>query len=169
MKFFPAGCSLLLLTTTSCIFGQGSSEPAPGPLEWPQGVFVLSGTVQYARATGTGQSTATDVYEATLTIGLDDYMTLETNTGMCTTIDPNDVQRQLARGFRSFSCGDVQFSVSPAGSSVRGQLTATVPTLRRERGGCIRWNDEGACMEYSYNYREGSTRKGTSLRVQKVG
>ena len=169
MKCSPLLAALLLLPS-ACAFGSGSSDPAPGPLEWPEGEFVLMGTVQYTRATGTTKSTAAQTHEATLVIGVDGYMTLETTTGMCPTQNPQEVERQLDRGYRSFQCGGASFTVRPAGSLVRGTMSVTVPHVTREREGCIAYsNDKKTCLEYSYNYRESSRRAGAPLRVRKSG
>jgi hypothetical protein len=162
--------SAILLLPSACLFGPGSSDPAPGPLEWPQGVFVLMGTVQYSRATGVTRGTATESYEATLTIGLDDFMTLETNAGMCAKEDRQDVERQLARGFRSFSCGGATFAIRPAGSTVQGSLSVPYTHVTRVRGGCIAYSDDGrTCLDYSYTESESSRTARTTLRVRKSG
>jgi hypothetical protein len=168
MRHTPSLFAILFLPT-ACAFGSGPPEPVPGPLEWPEGEFALLGSVQYSRATGISQSTATETYEATLVVGEGDYMALETTAGMCITPNDQNVQRQLDRGYRTFSCGGASYRIQPAGSLVSGTLSVTVPTVRRDRGRCIAYGDDGkTCLEYSYEYREDSKRVQTNLRVRKV-
>jgi hypothetical protein len=168
MRRTPSLFAILFLPI-ACAFGSGPPEPTPGPLEWPEGEFALLGSVQYSRATGISQSTATETYEATLVVGEGEYMALETTAGMCITPNEQNVQRELDRGYRTFSCGGANYRIQPAGSLVSGTLSVTVPTVERERDGCIAYSNDGkTCLEYHYNDREGSKRVRTNLRVRKV-
>ena len=168
MKRFPKFLPLLLILS-ACATPGSDLEPSPGPLEWPEGQFTLQGTAQYSHQAGLLQSTITAVHWLNLTIDPGGSMRVESSAGFCREPEEPVVQQQLARGYRSFPCGNVRFTVRPAGSTLRGEMTVSYTQSVRVRGGCAVRDENGVCLEYEYNIEDRPRSQRVSLRVQAKG
>lgn len=162
-RLFP----LSLLPLAACL-SRGPETSPPGPTEWPEGEFRLRATVHYSRGAGSGQTTVTEEHWADLTIAPGGEMWMETSTGICRDPNPQEVERDLARGERRFQCGEAFFLLRPAGTTVRAELTFSFTQATRERGECIR-RVRGACVEYGYSTRERQVSQRVSMRVERKG
>ena len=159
---------LLLLLMPGCLSSGPKANATPGPMDWPVGEFQLRATIQYRRDTGASQSNATEEHWANLTIAPGPEMWMESSTGMCRDPNPQEVERDMARGERRFQCGNALFLLRPAGSTIRADLTVSVTQTTRERAGCIRW-EKNTCAEYGYNLRDREVSQRVSMRVQGPG
>ncbi len=157
---------LVTLAATGCASGGGSPEATPGPLDWPEGQFVLIGTVQYTQSS---ERTVSEMYEAGLFVGPGGHMHLESTVGICREPDPIEVQVQLARGVRTFTCGNVSYVLRTAGSTLRGEITVPYVRTVQQRGRCIRQAENGSCLEYTVTYQEHQATARAHLRVQRRG
>lgn len=161
--------SLLLPFLGGCLLGGSVPSESSDPLEWPEGIFILTATAQYTETSGQARRTSTEVYEAELSITSDSHMRLHTNAGMCRDPDRLQLEKELAQGIRTFSCGRANFVLRPAGSTVRGGIS--VPYIRtvRERSRCVMTDENGTCIEYSYVERERQAMARATLRVRTKG
>jgi hypothetical protein len=91
-----------------------------------------------------------EIYEAELTIGPARQMTLKTSAGMCWSEDQEEIERELARGYRTFFCGTAQYYIQPAGTLVRGRVSIPYDRLAPGQRHCVARDENGGCMEYEY-------------------
>jgi hypothetical protein len=155
----------LLAVVPACSSTGGSPAPPAGPLSWPAGQYRLEATVRYNSEIGPTR----DDYFADLTITLGGSMILTSSSGNCQDPSASAVQRDMARGRRSFECGDVTFDIRPMGQRIGGEILASVRETYRERGPCRRYetgmDGQRVCVEYSSRVLTRTSLKRERLRI----
>lgn len=129
--------SLLLLLLSACAAGGGDPRSSPEPLSWPQGRYLLEGTVAY----NSGLGTRRDTHIAHLVVGPGGAMALDSETGVCRDPTEADLRRDRRAQRRTFQCGDVVWVLRPASATVVGEIHATVMEDREVR----------ECVQYRVN------------------
>ena len=160
---------LLLIAVPACSSTGRSPAPPAGPLSWPAGQYRLEGTVRYNQGQGSEISPTRDDYFADLTIAPSGSMILTSSSGICRAPSASAVERDRARGRKSFECGDVTFDIRPMGQRIGGEILASVREAYRERGPCRRYetgvDGQRICVEYSWSVRTRTAVKRERLRI----
>ncbi len=165
----PSSLPLLVLAASACSTTGAPSAPAPSPLIWPAGDYVLEASVRYNQATTYSESTLTEDFVAYLNVAPDGSLTLTSSSGLCR--DPLDprARREEARGRRGFECGDVTYAFGPGGGTIRGEMTAAVWETFRVPGPCKRYgtgaDGRSICIEPSWRVVSQRSVKRARLRV----
>ena len=150
-----------------------SGGPPASPLEpipWPIGTYTLEARVQYQDDNEYGSRTVRDDYFADLNIAPGGSLALVNPNGICQDLTRQEIDVDLAMRRKTFRCGDFTYVVQPSGSTIRGQLIATVSERIRRRGACIRYRPaamDGArqCAEYRWTVSSRRTRKRARLTI----
>ncbi len=98
----------------------GESRSHTGPPRLAGGTIRSHWDLRYPQYS---KRTLSETYEADLFLGPGGHMHLESTAGICREPDPVEVQVQLARGVRTFTCGNVSYVLRTAGSTLRGEIT----------------------------------------------
>lgn len=153
-----------LMLIPACAAGGGDSGPPPEPLSWPQGRYLLEGTVAYDSGVGTRRET----HIAHLVIGPGGTMALDSETGVCQDPTAVELRRDRRAQRRTFQCGDVFWLLRPASQTVVGELQATVMEDHEVRR-CVQYsvNSDGqrVCMRYRSVVESREVVKEARLRV----
>ena len=140
-----------------------------GPVSWSPGLYRLEAVIEYSQDFRGAAYTARETYTADLIISQDGSMELDSSYGICRDPLPAQVQRDLARGRRSFDCGDAIYWLRPAAGTVRGEMVVTVREERRRSEGCARYtvgpDGEPECEENSWRVDSQITDKRARLYV----
>ena len=160
---------LLLVAVPACSSTGGAPASPRVPVSWPIGAYILEATIEY-RDDGAYQSnTSREDYFVDLDIAPGGSLALLNPPGFCRDPTRPEVERDEALRRKTFRCGDFTYVVEPAGSTVRGELTAVVTERFRRRGQCIRYSvaPDGTrtCAAYRWNVNSRRTRKRARLTV----
>ena len=156
---------LMVVAASACSSTGGAPASPPRPVSWPIGEYALEATVEY-RDDGLNRSnTVREDYSVDLAIGPGGSLVLLDPPGVCRDPTRPEVERDEALHRRTFRCGDLTYVVEPAGSTIRGELTATVNERIRRRGRCIERSYLGGCMEYRWYLNSGRTPKRARFTV----
>ena len=156
---------LMVVAASACSSTGGAPASPPGPVSWPIGEHALEATVEY-RDDGLNRSnTVHEDYSVDLAIGPGGSLVLLNPPGVCRDPTRPEVERDEALRRRTFRCGDFTYVVEPAGSTIRGELTAIVNERIRRRGVCIERTHLGGCSKYQWNLNIGRTLKRARFRV----
>ncbi len=158
-----ASLLVMVVAATACSSTGGATGSSTEPVSWPVGEYDLEATVEYRDDNVGGSSTGREDFFAVLVIAPGGSLTLQYVQGICRDPTRREVERDEALRRKTFYCGDT-YVIQPAGSTVRGELTATVTEQVRVRV-CLRYNDSGVCQTYGWNVSNRTTRKQARLRV----
>ena len=156
---------LLLVAVPACSSTGGAPASPPGPVSWPIGEYALEATVEYQDDGLNRPNTAREDYFVDLAIGPGGSLALLNPPGVCRDATRPELERDEALRRRTFRCGDLTYVVEPAGSTIRGELTAIVNERIRRRGTCIEYSFLGGCMEYQWYLNSRRTQKRARFRV----
>jgi hypothetical protein len=138
---------------------------------WPTGTYDLLASVTYRSDSETGTRTERMEHRAELTVAPDETLVLTSSSGLCGIQTPDEVQRDVTRGVRTFSCRDARYVLRPAGGTVSGSAFITVQEGIRTRGTCEQWEDTPSggrvCRQYTWYVDLRSASKQAGLRVMK--
>ncbi len=155
---------LLLLPVPACSSTGGAPASPPGPVSWPTGEYALEATFEYQNDTANAWDRVRADYFAVLVIAPDGSLTFQITNGVCRDPTWSEVDRDEALRRKTFRCGDFTIVVEPAGSTIRGELTATVTERTRQRGECLaEWT--GGCGRYRWTVNSHRTPKRVRLTV----
>ena len=155
---------MVVAAAAACSSTGGAPASPPEPVSWPVGTYALEATVEYRDDSLAGAEVARADYFAVLVIAPDGSLTFQSANGICRDPTWSEVDRDEALRRRTFRCGDFTFVVEPAGSTIRGELTATVTERTRQRGECVAFSAVG-CGRYQWTVNSDRTQKRVRLTV----
>jgi len=166
----PLGLSSAFVLAGCATAGGGKQKPWEPP-PWTPGTYELVATVTYRADSELGINTDRVEHRGELIVAADQSLTFTSTSGLCRTQTPDEVQRDRARGQRSFNCQEAQYYLKPLGGSVGGKVTISVQEGIRTKGPCELWEDtpggQRACVRYSWQVNHRVRSKQASLRVMK--
>ncbi len=160
-----ASLLFMVVAASACASTGGAPASPPGPVSWPIGEYALEATVEYQYDAVNRSNTAREDYFLDLAIGPGGSLALLNPPGVCRDPTRPEVERDEALRRRTFRCGDFTYVVEPAGSTIRGELTALVNERIRRRGTCIEYSFLGGCMAYQWYLNSGRTLKRARFTV----
>jgi hypothetical protein len=161
------GSASLLVTVvaaTACSSTGGAPASPLGPVSWPIGEYALEARFEFKNDTALAWNMDRADYFAVLLIAPDGSLTFQSANGICRDPTWSEVDRDEALRRKTFRCGDFTFVVEPAGSTIRGELTATVTERTRQRGECVAFSAVG-CGRYQWTVNSDRTQKRVRLTV----
>ncbi len=159
-----ASLLVMVVAAAACSSTGGAPASPPGPVAWPIGEYALEATFEYQNDTAHAWDKVRADYFAVLVIAPDGSLTLQSANGICRDPTWSEVDRDEALRRKTFRCGDFTYVVEPAGSTIRGELTATVTERIRRHGECLAfW--EGRCGLYRWTVNNARTQKRVRLTV----
>lgn len=162
--------ALLLPTLVSACSSTGAASPET--VAWPPGRYRLEAVIEYRQDSRGGEYTARETYSADLTVGRYGAMDLRSPYGICQDPPASQVRRDVARGRRSFECGDARYFLLPGAGIVRGEIVVAVREQQRTRASCARYvagaSGERVCEEYRWQVVTRMTDKRARLDVTRL-
>ena len=159
-----ASLLVMVVAATACSSTGGAPASPTAPVSWPIGEYALEATFEYQNDTANAWQRDRADYFAVLIIAPDGSLTFQSANGICRDPTWSEVDRDEALHRKTFRCGDFTFVVEPAGSTIRGELTATVTKRIRQRGECVAATSTG-CGRYRWTVNSDRTQERVRLTV----
>lgn len=160
----------VLATLLGCSGSGGDPAPPPDPVTWPPGIYGLEATIEYRNDHEYGTDSVREDYYAELSITPGGSLTLRNTQTLCRDPTPPEVERDRASRRKTFECQNLTYVLQPAGSTVRGELSARVVERIRRQGPCLRYSDPAPgvpqrCVQYQWLVSERATAKEARLTI----
>ncbi len=159
-----ASLLVMVVAAAACSSTGGAPASPPRPVVWPIGEYALEATFEYRNDVQHAWDKVRAYYSAVLVIAPDGSLTFQSANGVCRDPTWSEVDRDEALRRKTFRCGDFTFVVEPAGSTIRGELTATVTEAIRQRGECLAAR-VGGCARYQWTVKSDRTPKRVRVTV----
>ena len=138
---------------------------------WPEGHYLLDGTVEYRRDTRMAEKTVRSDFHAELDIEPGGSMSLRDSSGPCRESQTTGTPQEGASPVKTFWCNDVSFVLRPAAGTVAGEVRVWVTEAIHRQGLCSRTgivNGMQVCVAYDRVLSQETVDKAAVLEVLQI-